>query len=77
MKKQLLSVAVLIIALFTLNSFNNSSFSAESSVGDAAAVYVCPGSGKGCVLWGAVEKGGDRGFIEIVKEKPIEIEIKN
>jgi len=33
-----------------------------------ASVKVCPGGGKGCVLWGAVEKGDGNGFIEIKKD---------
>lgn len=73
MKRKLLSVAVLVTALFTLNSFKSSSFITEAALITDAGVKICPGSGASCILWGLVYKGSDNSHIELIEDKPIKV----
>lgn len=54
----------LLAVIFTLVGISKIDLVKASNAG----VKVCPGDGKGCVLWGAIEKGDGSGFIEIGKE---------
>lgn len=56
-KKYFLALAALVVSLFFLEKFN-------SVTAASIEEKVCPGSNYSCALWGAIEKGKDRGFIE-------------
>lgn len=68
LKVVLLSVIGFLTAFLLVSMVEISPVKVSSSMG----IKVCPGSGHACALWGAIEKGEGKGFVDAEKDEKAE-----